>query len=235
MFFLRSKEIVVDAFTRYEDILKDFPLSNASEFIPEWWKNTPKSELVDDLYESPTLRTCSGVLDLFKKGLIMPLWTDIAVAVKDGEYRWQCADRNTELSIHPSYQWNKFADSEKFGHLKLNSQWVIKTKENIDWMFLEPTWHLGMDKKYTITQGIINAHYVGMPINTQIMVDISADTKFMLKAGQPIAHIIPLSDKKIKVVRHVVDDKEWAKQADFRRTTFTNSYHNKVKKCPFHK
>lgn len=235
MFFFKKKEIIVDAFTRNESIAQQYPLAKASSFIPEWWKQTPKSYTVDDLYEMPTVKTCPGILDLYKKGFMMPLWTDIAFNVNEDMYRWQSADMSSELSIHDHRQWDLFADKNKFGHLKIMSEWSIRTNKNINWMFAEPYWNKKLDAKYTISPGIINAYHTNMPLNVQMMIDKRSEYKFQLIAGEPIAHLIPLSENDIKIVTHVVDEKDWKKYTVINRSKFLNGYNNTIKKCPFHR
>lgn len=235
LFFIKNKKIVVDAFTRHEAIASQYAIKKASAFIPEWWKNAEKSYMADDLYKMPTIRTCPGILDLYKKGFMIPIWTDIAFKVSDNNYQWQCADRATEISIHDSKQWEAFADADKFGHLKIMSEWSIRTNKNVDWLFTEPYWNTGIDKKYSISPGVLNAYHTNMPLNIQMMIDKSSDYRFDITAGEPLVHMIPLSDKEIEIKTHVVSDSDWKKYSVIHRSKFLNGYNNTIKKCPFHR
>ena len=73
--FIRPK-IVVDAFTYVESIEKIAPISQASQYIPGWWKSLPKhyptKGAVIEGITTPTMRSCPGVMELFPRGLILP-------------------------------------------------------------------------------------------------------------------------------------------------------------------
>lgn len=236
IFIFKKKKLVVDAFTRHQLLIDQLPIDHARNYMPSWWKSAPNSFLVDNFVPHATIKSCVGVLDMYKLGLIMPLWTDIAFKIEpDGSYFWQCADRMTELSAHNPEQWNMFADPNKFGHVKIESEWVLKTRENVDWMFMQPYWNMGLEQPYTISTGIFNSYYTQLPLNVQMMIDKRTPRNFSMKSGSALAHIIPITDKEIEVRHHLVDLPDWIKYTVVHKTRFLNGYKHRIKGCPFHK
>ena len=240
--FSRNKKVVVDAYTRHEDIRTSYPIETSAKFLPEWWVKAPSSITLDGYVPSPTLKTCSGLTDLYTKGLILPLWTDIAIKVESNKsYSWRCADETSSISVHAEHQWDMFADPTKYGHLKIACEWAVSTKENIDWVLMAPYWNTTLSEPYSIPPGIVNGFYKPVPLQTQLMLDISTPTSFMLTAGTPLVQIIPLTEKRIDLRRHVVSEEEFYKLTNYRKAKFIHRHKHNIKmqsetnkpKCPF--
>jgi hypothetical protein len=238
MFIFKKRKIVVDAYTDIDIIAHSYKVAPAAQFIPEWWRMTDKRTLDKGFIPAPTIRTCTGILDLYATGIMVPLWTDIALSIGPDDISWQCADMATEITTHDSSQWDKFADPMMFGHLKITSKWVLRTKENINWVFQEPYWNKQIGSPISTPPGVINFHHTAFATNIQLMVDKSTPQNVLLEAGTPIAHLIPLSDRPIEVVTHLVSTEELRKIEALPRTKFINGYKHRINqgvKCPFHK
>ena len=61
MFFIKRSKIVVDCFTHSLNAYDLFPIAKATEYYPDWWKATPNSHLVDNLFHKATIKSCSGL------------------------------------------------------------------------------------------------------------------------------------------------------------------------------
>ena len=235
--FCKRKKVVVDAFTPHESVKNEYPIDVASKFLPQWWKDAQPSYLVDDLAPHPTIKSCPGIIDLYSKGFMIPLWTDVVIEVQPEIFRWQAADERAVLSSHTPEQWNMFVDSHQFAHLKLSNTWSIRTKENINWVFMAPYWNQNPADIYSTPPGIVNSYYTYMPLNIQLMISRKALGMFNLHAGDPIAHVIPMTDKDIQIKTHVIDQKDWDKyyaHPGIGKSRWLNSYKHAIKKCPFH-
>lgn len=232
-FFIKKSKIIVDSFTCNKWAYESFPIKKSNEFYPEWLKNTPK-EYISGVAPSPTIKTCEALLQNFKTGLIIPMWSDFKFKANENGYEYKFADQKSTLNSHESKQWDKFVDPKTFNHIKLISPLLLKTKENINWNFTYPFWNSGIQLNYFFPPGILNFKYQHA---TNINLFIHSKSDFFIKAGDPIVHLIPLTEKNIKICNHLIDENEYFKIKDCFYPSFTNRYINtvkiKTKKCPF--
>jgi hypothetical protein len=232
-FYIKKSKIIVDAFTFDNTTHEVFPIKKTNEFYPEWLKNTAK-EIKVGIIPKPTIRTCEALLQNFKTGLIIPMWSDFVFKSTEDKYEYFFADQKSRLESHPSHQWDKFADPKTFNHIKLISPYLLKTKENIFWSFTYPFWNNGIQLNYFFPPGILNFKYQHA---TNINLFIHSKSDFFIKAGDPIVHLIPLTEKNIKICNHLIDENEYRKLKNTSYPSFTNAYINmvriKTKKCPF--
>jgi hypothetical protein len=253
MFWFKRKEIVVDLFTPFQSVADEYPIELTRKFTPKWFKGAKPSYLVDDFKPHPTLKGCTGMLDLWQKGFIIPLWTDCVVKVNKvnqevgaGDFEWQTADSRTTPISHHHNQWSMFADPKKHGHFKFGDCWAMKTKEDIKWHWSAPYWHQGLDLDYTTPPAIINGYDTSMTLNVQLMLKVDKPKVIEFTAGDPMVQMIPLSDRNIKIKTHVVDHQEFinltSEASGIGVSKFINGYKSSVKntkkrkesKCPFH-
>jgi hypothetical protein len=249
MFWIKRKEIVVDAFINDASFLKYGSPVKASEYIPEWFKLVPK-ELENTTnyglkFNQETIRQCIGFNDLYKEGFILPLWQEVIIETDaDGKYIWVSADLNKHasdnplISDHPKKQWwnNSMRDVI---HLKINSPWKFVEKTGIKFMCIEPSWnHLEEPFDLCVLPGIVqfNAQH-----STNInMLAPCVKQRIEISLGTPMWHVIPLSEHKVEIKNHLLDDLEYSKMFKQTRVTFKanhilkrKSANEPEKKCPF--
>ena len=86
-FFFKRKKIVVDCFTDNYSINELFPIQTANNFYPDWWKNLPKTYDAMNKWglrvSQSTMKKCPAIIDLYKTGFIMPLWSDLQILSDD--------------------------------------------------------------------------------------------------------------------------------------------------------
>ena len=215
MFLFKKKKIIVDAFTTNDYIEKFFPVAKASSFIPKWFTDTPPhynhTSEHGAQYKVPTIKRCIGLQDLYKQGFIIPLWSDVTLTIKgDGNYAWMWADKSTVANSHAREQYSK--GFNKLLHLKIHSPWIFQEKTGVNFLWNQPTWsQLDLLSSIFTPPAIVNYKYqIGTNINiffpnTKANIDIVA--------GQPMAHIIPLSESPIEIKTHVISDNEMRKKA----------------------
>lgn len=240
--FTRPSIINVDAFTQYQEINDFYSLKPAKDCYPTWWKHIKGFNELESFYPGPTLKTCTGLTDLYEQGYMLPLWTDIAIDVKNKEYKWQCADFRTSVQVHSPMQWNSYTDSERYGHIKFGAEWHLKTKENIKWMFIAPSWNEDPIPEIIIPPGILDFSVIPIPLNVQAFIDVRHDRNFIMREGTPIAHLIPITEKRTKIHNHVVSPEEYRRFISPHRQKFIGSFTHLKKlykrkensKCPFH-
>lgn len=248
MFWIKKPKLVLDCFTEYSHVYELAPLDKAIKFLPNWWKSVPKTipSLHNNLADDSTIKTCPGVIEQYKNGIIIPLWTDILIDIApigiDG-YRAQAADARTPLNSHPHEQRGIYLPNEKYQHIKIGSPWFLKTNESINWQLLQPVYNYNTPDKVVILPGMLNFKYQRQT-NVNMIFTRSADvgTKHRFKRGQPLIQLIPYTEKELVIKTHLVSQEEITKLNSLSyHSTFHNNYHKMVsilkakdKRCPFH-
>jgi len=255
LFFFKPKKIVVDAFTPVHVVHKYFGIKPAIQYTPEWWKNTSKTINVPVSnkmnLDQATIKTCPGFIDFYKKGFIVPSWTDmIFVPDKDThniDYKSASSEVpelfNKGIMRHNPDQWNRaFEDAI---HFKLLSPWTIFQKENISWVMAEPTWSTLKDNtNLRLLPGSTNFKLVHS-LNFNYFITNKTPV-IEIEADQPLAHLIPITEKDVEIKNHLVSKEEWHRLrfTDNPTFKFINSYKfiekwhktniEEKNKCPFH-
>jgi hypothetical protein len=244
MFFFKPKPIYIDCFTANVCAHEYAPIQLANYFLPEWWKQLPKTfTMVENEHLSfpqSTMRRCAGFIDMYSKGLMLPLWSDFSVEVtSEGRAMWRYADGESTCAYHDPQQVGYFFEESNVLHMKMFSPWVFCSKENIQWYFTQPIWNHKITGDFFIPSGVVNYKYqntthINMLIKKQ-------DTMFTIAQGTPMAHMVPLSDRPVKIKNHLLSKEEFLHKKELSKAIhFENSYYKKMKilqakesKCPF--
>ena len=244
IFFFKPKTIQLDCFTTRPDVHDFYPVNYTNKFYPNWWKKMPK--LITNPknpWGSATLKACTGLNNFYSTGLTIPLWSDLFLDfLSDGNVAWQFADYTTLVNPHPPSQMEGYIDLRKYYHLKINSPWAFRCKEDVNFAWTQNTWSFDEPDNIIIPPAIIDYKYQrGVNINffgrrTKI------NSNFIIKAGQPMVNIIPLSERKLKIHTHLVDNFEYSKITSVSGSfSFHSNYplikqliknKEKEKKCP---
>ena len=241
MFWFKKPKIVIDCFTNSETIITTSPIDFAIKYAPDWWLNLPNSfEMDGTFWPSPTMKGCTGFTEYYRKSIAIPLWCDLALAVKDNELYWQFADQSTNSINHPPQQYGNFWPTDEYRHLKIDTPWIFRTKENIDWVWTSPSYNMKDLDKFTILPGITNFSYVGTP-NINMMFNLKNERKLILPVNHVLVHLTPMTERKIEIKRHLLDSKEYEKMNNdiHPKISFSGVYgktkklKEKHKKCPF--
>jgi hypothetical protein len=244
MFFFKKKKIVVDAFTHAAYIHDYFKIKKAIDSAPDWWKKLPKQFMAKNEHELEypvsTLKRCDGFLELYKSGFVFPLWSDLIIETyESNQWKYQFADNSTPFQIHGLEEMgNTF---NHVNHGKILSPWVFKEKIGVKFYWAEPMWN-NMLRNYDVRvlPGVVNYKYQH---STHINIFLPKKAqRIELFAGDPMVHIIPLSESDVEIRTHLVSHEEQARLLnDDVKFAFTGKYKKKVKlmdqanKCPFHK
>jgi hypothetical protein len=234
-FFIRPK-IHIDAFTHRRDVIEYAPIVNGIEAIPDWWKKLPKEvkNNPDDFFLSATMKTCVGVQDYYHKSIAMPLWSDLHIETLNGGYKWQFADERSNAVVHSEVQFNGFLTSAEYGHLKIESPWLLSTKSNLNWLQTQPIYNREELKNYSLAQGLLNFK-LQHTAHIQMFLNLSTNRKFVIPFNS-IFLFTPLTDKKVVVHRHLITKEQFLSKEELSMlSTRVNKYqlHNKLPKCPY--
>ena len=245
MFWFKRKKIVVDCFTQHPTIYELYKPQAAIKFIPNGWKKLPKTVKIKPYeqqdpeskieFDSATMKKCIGFINLFSNGFIIPNWCDVKIEIKsDGSFMYH-AGGDFIANQHPSFQ--KWTDLyEDYGHVKFGSPWLLYEKSGVQFTWNQCDWHkTDLIDKFKIVSGVIDYKYQHQ---TNINMFIKRNTVLEFDAGEPMVHLIPISDREVKIKTHLLDPAEFIK-IDRTPTQYINQYNTWKKtidsnrKCPF--
>lgn len=210
--FLKRRPIKVTAMTRRADLISYAPVAKSTEFIPKWWRNLPSSYTIDDLHDASTMRFCTGITDLYSKGLIIPLWSDFNIQIGHkgtAWYKYQFADKISRAYPHDIEQRGSFAEEYEWQHLQFVSPWRFTCDGDVDFLMTTPIWHLENPPPYTILPGVLNFKQV-FESNINTIFERKEDTKlYSLKLRDPFCHLVPLTDRKIELTLKLISEEEF--------------------------
>jgi hypothetical protein len=237
MFFFKRNKIHLDCFTPFKHVYEYTPIEKATKFLPDWWKKTEKGG---------TIKTCSGIIDFHKESISLNMWCDLSVSMSFFEpqkfptNRCIFSDKVTVATLHDRKQYSHFIDAE-YTHMKINSPWAFKTKENINWVWVSNTWQKNLNDNFTVLNGVVNYHHVSAThVNIIIKCEKNKTKDFIIEHNTPLVNIFPMSEKEVVIHNHLIDEKKFAEMITFRQLKFNNSYPYQVKLkeksgCPFHR
>ena len=212
LFFFKEKPIYIISFVseEYAQIIKTTPIRPAKEMLPEWWKKVPSSSFSwDKMQPLNTVKSCPGIGHLIQRGAILPLWCDLALKFKMPNYEWQYSDSISKLELHngeaqmPGY----YTDHSAF---KLLSPWFIMSP--VPLLYTSPDYYFTEAQPYFTPSGIVTPIHNYCTLNIFMFIKKTEEEKrYFFKAGTPMLHIIPLSEKKVNYKIEVLSDHEHKK------------------------
>jgi hypothetical protein len=250
MFLFKRKQIVLDTFTMSPAVHAYYPIEKANKFLPEWWKNLPKSYIMKSAsgvdMDISTLKRCNGFIDCYSSGFMIPLWSDLNVKIDEDRWSYQFSFNWSEgmdslpdkITSHDRQQYGSIFDNHI--HLKLSTPWVINETKGIKFYFGQPTWN-NVDNlnRFHILPGVVDFKYQHTS-NINFIVPNKPDI-FKFEAGYPIVHLIPLSEHDIVIKNHLVSREEYNRIFLLGSSTSFSGIYKKHKsilskketKCPF--
>jgi hypothetical protein len=120
--------------------------------------------------------------------------------------------------------------------LKILTPWLMEEKSGIKFNITSPVWN-NLDKlnMFTTLPGTVDFKYQNTVNN--IMVISRRRNEITWQCGEPFLHIMPLTEKEVNVVCHVVDKQEYDDRylAKMYRSSFISTYQKSKARCPFHR
>lgn len=243
-----KKDIVLHCYTSRAEVFNYAPIKKASNYIPEWWKALPKThrEHPEALHVLPTMKLCVGFTNLFAQGFILPLWSEVAIKVgkqtdqPSQDYSYQFADLTSQMGHHAAWQSNDAYPSNQYQHLKIISPWALVCDEDIAFMQLQPVWNFSKPEEVFIPPGVLNFKYQSATNINMFYKRQAQDIVHTLEFGQPMSHLVPLTERKVRLELHLVSDEDFKKlDAKNKRLSFFGKYRQNKnalteRKCPFH-
>ena len=214
MVLFRNKKIHIDCFTSVGIYATDNPIQKASNFIPEWWKKlTPNVTFKDTNQveiEKPTMRSCMGLIDLYRAGFIIPMWSDLNFKIQNNDFFYQFASNMGEINHHLPFQYNNAY--KNLVHFKIVVPWYFREKTGVQFLATGCVWSsLEKMPKISLLNGVLNFKYQAM-CNINGFVSLEGQPyQYNIEAGTPMMHLIPMSDKDIQLHIHTLSDTDFNK------------------------
>lgn len=202
-FFFRRPKIVLDCFTYLPELTKLFPLVLAEEKVPNFYKKLPSTVRHNGPIRG-TMKLCPGISTLFKSGFIIPCWADIFISTENNMLVWYPED---QAEAHNAKQWGENY-LKSYYHLKLISPWKIREKTGVNFVYTNTFWH-DDEFKPLVVNGVVEYKYQNTTSVNMLIPKTIFPKEFTIPAGQPLAHVIPMSDKEIVLKLHEVPAPEF--------------------------
>jgi len=214
-----KKKDTIEFYSKVPGLPEMHPIVPAKDLLPRWVKNARDSYVrVKDKNEGRIshLYQCPGIFDMFNHGYVVPMWHDVVIETNGNpdEYKWtiptsELSDFNPdgELiepqsngvgSLMPNKPWSLNA------LIKINTPWQIIAPRNLKLLVLPIAYPDSFEIESSI--GILDPGYSN-ELNIQCYYNVPKG-KFLLKAGTPIAHIIPISEKKYDIICREINDRD---------------------------
>lgn len=247
-FWFKKKTIVVDAFTFSQLVHTQYPIARATKFVPNWWKRLPQTvpALGHEYAPEATSKYCQGFIDLYSRGFMLPLWSDVSIELvhtgSERKWRYMFADRKSVLDYHDYRSIEGMLSEEKYQHFKFPAPWVFRSKHETKFLMTQPVWSMGDNiNKITMLPGVIDFKYQ-FSANVNVFLEYIPNTtrNIVLEAGEPLSHIIPLTEDSVDIRCHEVSMDEFNRK-NHPISKFKGNYkerklrlnNNEPSKCPF--
>jgi hypothetical protein len=237
-----KKNIVLNCYTDRRDVYENAPIIKANRALPKYFHNLPKYSELNSPFDGTTgnLRGCSGYTDLFGKGFVIPMWSDMATTVgarcSKGHFT-EFADEHTMVDEHTQEQRGDWLPDDDYLHHKIRSPWIFECDTDIDWHWSGMPWTMEDITDYTVLPGVLNFNK-SSDTNVNIMTKRHQDDRrLFIPYGQPLVHLVPITERKVEVKIHLITREEFMHK--YQRNapcSFNLSYqkaNSRQKKCPF--
>jgi hypothetical protein len=242
MKWFKKKDIVINFYTDKAHVFNYFPVVEAKKTLPSWFKELPRPYFNSPEDSHSNIKLCPGIMDYYTSGFLVPLWSELYLKIgKAGEtnYAWQYSDQQSALVSHSPHMYGNVLPETEYQHLKLTSPWMVTCEEDIEFIIKQPDWRFDINDNIHISSGFLNFKYQPT-LNVNLFVKREKeDSEIMLKQGTPLLHIVPLTERKIIMKTHLIDNKEF--NSIFSKsisTSFLRFYEDKKKimqssGCPY--
>lgn len=248
MFWFKPSKVHVDCFTYVDMVYNEHPIEKANRHTPEEWRaiassyqekafpQVPESKM---MIETSTIKKCTGFTNLFSTGFILPAWSDFDLeVVEDGRFLWKAPSPILQAHTHDRSQMGGWELYKDYTHIKLISPWSFVEKTGVKFAWNRCDWHNSeRAADVHVISGVVDYKYQHST-NVNMFVKKPSITKFF--AGDPLVHIIALTEKEVVIHNHVMTDKEHERKFGFISSNVNGYKKSKNKKmqkekgkCPF--
>jgi hypothetical protein len=231
LWFCKPKPLNVYFYTTRQEVFDFSKPERFGKAVPEWYKSLPPPSFPTDpdaeLCLMPNIKTCAGFQNLYKSGFVFKLWSDLNVEINtNGTYRYQFADKTSAIKCHPSGQLGNCEFKNSYAHLKLMNPWFMSADKDVNFMFTPPTWNGFGYGDIVVPPGAYSPHVTTLDANINLFFKVKQSTVIHeLKFGQPLVHVVPLTERRIKLHYELISEQELHKIMN--KTPFFLMGHNR--------
>ena len=173
-----------------------------------------KEFMKDHKHDQMSISSCYSMVEMQKKSLTFKCWSDMTINVsKDGLHF--TTDAKVEGENH-TVQGKSLSYDKNFEIFKIQPPFVIRCREPIQFVFCNTPFNF-VDLK--LPTGITN-FYHQTNCNIFFYYSLNQEKTIELNFDDPLAHLVPLTDRRIKL-KHTYDDDLHDKVANCNRRLFS--------------
>ena len=233
--FFKKKPVVFKFYTCNKDAFTLAKPDKAVKFFPKWWR-----ELARNFNEEnkPDMTHCAGFLDMYKKSIIVPAWSDFEMVVAYDFYNWSYVDGKSIAVEHTPNQRGSFLPEERYQHIKLISPWFMECDEDISVSWQEPTYSNEIEGMKVLPGIIVPSQMNEVNINL-IFERTKDEKKYLITWGMPLIQMLPLTEREFKIEHYLITQDEFTGRVKPRVQTKHMQHMKTIKKlekqskCPF--
>jgi hypothetical protein len=240
MFSIRKKSnpIFLDCYTHDSICYEYAQVDHAWKHMPDWWEKQNTKTSAD----GKTIKGCPGIINLYKKGIVFPLPTQLEIFFdKDKkQYGWKTSNKNINIVSHNDELYSEFA--KQGVNFKIVLPWYISCEEDISFDIHKLSWNM-RDKiqDFDILPGVTEfVHNKSMIISC--FVDYNKTQKIDLDPLDVLTIMLPLTEREVKIRTHKISSEDYFDKMSYTNITMNKSRYKfikkalekrKIKKCPF--
>lgn len=210
-FFVKPSKLVVEALISEKNyyIAKETPPFLSSPKHVDWWKNLPKSSFdFENMQAQKRAKSCVGIVNHLRAGIILPLWCDFAFKIRNSEWAYQFSDYNTNIVNHSNEQIIGFY--ENYFIFKIVSPWVLRCKQsNVKFLLADPFYYRTEPLPFILAPGINELYDKNIATHFFWMVNKNNSFETIIDKHTPVTQFIPLTEKSVDLKIKIIDDKDF--------------------------
>ena len=240
MKLFKEKPIELHCYTNRADVYNYAPIKQSVQINRSWFKELNTNKQNKTLVgEHITAKSCPAIVNNLKTGIVLPLWSDVRVQVapvglvEDHWWKYQYADGISRAENHTFNQLGMCEYDKEAMILKLVSPSRFKCSHDISFFYAGDQLELLKYDNLEIIQGVIDFKYQASASVNVLIRKKENETDIVLSFLMSLLKLIPLTEKKIKVINHLVSDSVWENLNQINtKTSFNSSYYkNKGVMC----
>jgi hypothetical protein len=186
------------------DFLKNF-FQVFPRNLPNYFNNIPNKCPHSKFKADNTLRTCSGIINYYKKAIVFLSPFDIELIIENNKINYKFGNANFNgIEVHPNNQFLDYIDNKKYSMIS-KLVFGIYLKSDAPLIITNSTWTLN---NFEILPGIINAK---TPLELNIFLPIKKDDKnIFIKQNTPLCVIHLETEKNVKIIYNNKKYNDWS-------------------------
>lgn len=199
--------IKIEFFSSVPGLAETFPIRASREVIPKWAYAAKSDYIKNKDRHEIHLYKCPGIFEMYTTGFIVSTWHDIDIQTDGERFRMTIPDAKLEKMLgKDAVQEQSFSGIAKFlpkrpwsckSILKINTPWHVLAPKGIKFLMIPMPYSDYFDFESCI--GILDPA-LSSEINVQGYWNNLSPGQHLIKAGTPLAQLIPLTEKNYELI-----------------------------------